>query len=256
VEALAREKPMSDIQFDYDICSALPAHPENPATLGTKFLTTIDALTRIDPTIFADWQIITLRKPPMLPLESVRSRIADVIARTIYHDDPSIGYSLIALTNSAAASRRISISISTGGKVKGLAQLKTGNWNVLPDPSIVTYPIFKAALLATIAIWPPTWASAYAYRMDYEKEALVPGAPLFPYSVFHIPWMGYLSAPLTTHFVLPLPEIMIERTPDGGVLMIATEDRLDPTNPEHLRRARIIAETMIAHTPPELARNY
>jgi hypothetical protein len=30
--------------------------------------------------------------------------------------------------------------------------------------------------------------------------------------------------------------------------MIATEDRLDPYNPEHLRRSRIIAETMIACT--------
>jgi hypothetical protein len=247
---------MNDIQFDYSICSALPAHPENPAALGAKFLETIDALTRIDPTIFADWQIITLRKPPMLPLESVRSRIADVIARTVYRDDPGMGYNLTALTNAATASRRISVSIRTGGKVKGLAQLKTGHWKVLPDPSIVTYPIFKAALLDTIAIWPPTWASAYAFRMDYETESLAPGAPLFPSSVFHIPWMGYLSAPLTTHLVLPPSEIVTERTPDGGLLMIATEDRLDPTSPEDLRCARIIAETMIARVPAELARHY
>jgi hypothetical protein len=40
----------------------------------------------------------------------------------------------------------------------------------------------------------------------------------------------------------------MERTPDGGLLMIATEDRLDPANPEHLRAARVIAETMIACT--------
>ena len=30
--------------------------------------------------------------------------------------------------------------------------------------------------------------------------------------------------------------------------MIATKERLDPTDPEHLRRARILAQTMIAHT--------
>jgi hypothetical protein len=30
--------------------------------------------------------------------------------------------------------------------------------------------------------------------------------------------------------------------------MIATEERLDPTNFEHLRRARILAETLIART--------
>jgi hypothetical protein len=31
-------------------------------------------------------------------------------------------------------------------------------------------------------------------------------------------------------------------------LMTATEKRLDPTNPEHLQRARILAETLIART--------
>jgi hypothetical protein len=246
---------MNDIQFDYSISSALPIHPEDPSALGTKFLHTLDALTPIDPTIFADWQVITLRKPPMLQLESVRLHIADVIARTVYRDDPDVGYNLIALANAATASRRISVSIRTGGKIKGFTWLKTGGWKVLPDPSIVTYPIFKAALLAMIAIWPPAWACARAFRMDYETAPLIPGTPLLPSSVFHIPWMGYLSAPLTTHIVEP-PEIRSERTPDGGLLMIATEERLDPTNPEHLRCARIIAETMIAHTPPEFARYY
>ncbi len=44
------------------------------------------------------------------------------------------------------------------------------------------------------------------------------------------------------------PEIVTERTPDGGLLMSAVEERLDPTNPEHLRRARILAETMVSRT--------
>jgi hypothetical protein len=30
--------------------------------------------------------------------------------------------------------------------------------------------------------------------------------------------------------------------------MIAAEERLDPTSPEHLRRARILAGTMVRHT--------
>jgi hypothetical protein len=39
---------------------------------------------------------------------------------------------------------------------------------------------------------------------------------------------------------------LAERTPDGGLLMSAATERLDPTNPEHVRRARILADTMIA----------
>ena len=81
--------------------------------------------------------------------------------------------------------------------------------------------------------------------MHYDKTPLSPGAPIFPYSRFHIPWLAYVSAPLASRLQLPA-EIATERTPDGGLLMTATKERLDPANPEHLRRARILAEIMIA----------
>jgi hypothetical protein len=81
--------------------------------------------------------------------------------------------------------------------------------------------------------------------MDNYETSLIPGVPLFPYSLFHIPWLAYLSVPLAAGLELP-PEILTERTPDGGLLMIAAEERLDPTDPEHLSRALILAETMIA----------
>ena len=81
--------------------------------------------------------------------------------------------------------------------------------------------------------------------MHYDKTPLSLSAPLFPYSRFHIPWIAYLSAPLASGLQLPA-EIATERTPDGGLLMTATKERLDQANPEHLRRARILAEIMIA----------
>ena len=75
----------------------------------------------------------------------------------------------------------------------------------------------------------------------------VPLDPTFPYSIFHIPWIAYLSAPLAAGVKLS-PEILPERTPDGGLLMTATKERLDPSNPEHARRARMLAETLIKQT--------
>lgn len=112
----------------------------------------------------------------------------------------------------------------------------------------MTYPLFRAALLAINVSWPPVWACAYASKMDYEKSPFFPGAELFPFSAFHIPWLGDLSASLTSGLELP-PEILTERTPDGGLLMSATEDRLDLTMPDHWRRARMIAEIMIVRDP-------
>jgi Immunity protein 52 len=251
---MVKEEAMSQIAFDYSIRSELPLMSETPASIGEKFVDTLDALTRIDPTIFTNWEVMDLPAMSSLPLATARSRITELIESNVSRNDfgepkPDYGgFSAVAFSDKVAESRRVHLRIHTGGKSERTTWLETGDWKVLPDPTIVTYPLFKNALLAINAIWPPVWASANAFNVDYFEVPLAPGAPLFPYSRFHIPWMGYLSAPLTTRMVLPPPEIVTERTADGGLLMVATEDRLDPTDPEHLRRARIIAETMIDRT--------
>jgi len=259
---------MNELAFWYYIRSDLPPHAESPAAIGAKFLDTLDNLSCIDPTIFANWKIMDYPARASLPLAAARPRIAAMIENNVYRNDlgeprPDQGYTAGALVINDNKSRRISLRVHTGGKKKGDTWLQTGEWNVLPDPAIVTYSIFKAALLAINANWPPPWACACAFRSNtvkvperypggvqgYRLERLPPVAsdPTFPYSVFHIPWLAYLSAPLAGGVELP-PEILTERMPDGGLLMIATEERLDPSDPEHLRRARILAEIMITRT--------
>lgn len=56
----------------------------------------------------------------------------------------------------------------------------------------------------------------------------------------------FLSAVLTGS--MPRPDIKTEHARDGGLLMSAIEERFDPTDPEHLLRARILAEFLIAWT--------
>jgi hypothetical protein len=123
--------------------------------------------------------------------------------------------------------------------------LRIGDFLYPTDPLIVNYKLFREALLATSAIGQPVWASVSALRAGYAEEPIVAGAPLFPHSAFHIPWITYVEPARAFGFALPA-EIRTERTPDGGLLLTATEEPLDPTNPEHLRGARIVAETMIA----------
>jgi hypothetical protein len=185
-------------------------------------------------------------------LAEARERIGAIIEKNVYRNDlgescPQFGYSAGALVIAKEKSRRVSLRIKTGGTQNGDTSFETGTWNVFPDPAMVTYSIFKSALLAISANWPPRWACAYAFRLGYYKEPLIPGAPLFPYSLFHITWFAYLSASLAAGLHLP-PEISTERTPDSGVLLTATKERLNPTDPEHLRRARILAEAMIERT--------
>jgi hypothetical protein len=249
---VAGEKTMNERAFFYSIHSELPAHPEQPASLGVKFLTTLDALSDIEP-IFANWQVMKYGPGDSFPLPTVRPRIAVIIENNVHRDDlreplPDEGYTLGAYTETTDARRTMFLRINAGGKKqRGDTSLQLGSFRSPSDPAVVTYPLYKAALLAINASWPPPWACAYAFEGYYYEEALSPGAPPFPYSKFHIPWIAYLSTPLAKGLELPA-EILTERTAGGGVLMIAAEERLDPSNGEHLRRARILAETMVKHT--------
>lgn len=246
------ETAMNELAFRYSIRSSLPGQPEKPETLGAKFVDALDALSDVDPLIFTNWQVMDFSKRTSLPLSAARASIGTLVENNVTRDDfrqpePYYGYSAVAFTNSAIKSRQLTLRIKAGGNHAGNTWLQAGDFKSFSDAAIVSYARFRAAMFAINAIWPPPWASADAFRMDYDKVPLFAGAPLFPYSRFHIPWFAYLSGPLAAG-IEPTPEIQAELTPDGGLLMIATEDRLDPTNPEHLRRARILAEIMIART--------
>ncbi len=265
---LSGERAMSKLAFRYNIRLNPPSHRESPAVIGARLLRTLDVLSRIDPSIFHDWKIMDYSDATSLALEAARPRIAALIEKNVYRNDlrqpqPQYGYKAGALVINANKSRNISLQIEAGGVGSGVSWLLTGEWNVFPDPTIVTYPLFKAALLVLIANWIPTWACAYAFRLNTvmvpvsypggvqgsrsEHLPMIPSEPTFPETDFHVPWIAYLSAAPAAGVALP-PEIVSERTPDGGLLMIATEDRLDPENPEHLRRARAIVEIMLART--------
>ena len=260
----------TSINYDYSVRGRWvgPAD-EAPAVTGAKFLKTLDALSGVDP-LFAGWQVNRNWKidedgqPRLIPLDAARKRIAAIVETGVADNDfnepePMSGYSVLG-TAGARGPRRVAFSADTGNQTFNLS---FGEWNLASDLSIVTYPLFKAALLVTSAAWDAQWADASAYRNEFvrvpmdlapgvpafriESASPVPIDPTFPKSMFHVPWIIYLSAKHAAG-VRVAREILTERMPDGGLLMSATTDRLDPMNPEHVRRARILAETLIACT--------
>jgi hypothetical protein len=110
---------------------------------------------------------------------------------------------------------------------------------------LVTYRLFRAVMLTIIDQWPPVWANAKLHRPNYFKEAAAVEIPLHSRTSFHMPWLSYLCEPLAKGLTLS-QGVPCERTPDGGLLMIAAEERLDPTNPDHMRRSRAIVEVMLS----------
>jgi hypothetical protein len=264
--------------YVYSIRSQWRGRIETPAPIGAKFVNLLDALSRIDP-IFSNWLLIDFPNPSsgdaltdfsnmkMVPLGAARPRITEIIENNVVLNDardpsPDEGYSPVAVGGELCTPREVAISLKAGGEGDADISLKFRSNGGPPDLTTVTYRLYKAALLAINAIWPAPWACAYAFRSGaisvpgveimpgvvatrIDSVARVPLDPTFPDSVFHFPWIAYLSAEHAAGVALTR-DILTERTPDGGLLMITTTDRLDPMNPEHVRRARIIAEVMIA----------
>jgi hypothetical protein len=251
--------------YRYFIRSRWPGRAEAPAAIGAKLVKTLDVLSSIDP-IFANWQIADFRNSSSVSLDQARSRITSLIEDGVARDDsnkpaPLEGYNAHALAGEVETPRTVYFRLDAGGEYYGGggAVLEFGDFNMAPDPAVVIYPLFREALLAINAIWQAPWACAQAFRLDavavpidfggvpasrIDRATAVPSDPTFPYSIFHIPWFAYVSAELAAGLRLA-SEIRTERMPDGGLLMTTTEEPFDPTKPEHARRARILAETLI-----------
>jgi hypothetical protein len=242
---------MNERIFKFIINGRLPRRQETPAVTGAKLLDSLDALSRIDP-LFNGWKILDPLAMASLPLAIARTRISTIVENNIARDDddqpePESGYSLVSLTSNALPSRVVTFRVETGAVFNGAMSLRFGDVFQPTDPLIVTYRLFRETLLATSAIWQPLWAYVAASTDDYWKGPIVPGAPVIRRTPFLITWIGYLSPAVTRGFVVE-PELRTESTPDGGLLMSATDERFDLANPEHLGRASILAETMIART--------
>ncbi len=239
---------------NYRIESAWPSHVETPAEIGRKFFLTLDALARIDP-VFCDWgtveDIDSLIGHPMEPL---RQDFTPYVESHVLRDDwgqpdPHQGYRLWASSGHRPypelEPRSMTLSVTAGSTWENRLSLEAGYYTVPPDHAVVTYPIFKSALLILIEIWPAPWANVQVSLWG-QKPPTLPGEPPFPYSGYQMPWISYLCAERAARITLP-DEILTERTPDGGLLMIAAQTRLDPTRRDHMARSRVLAEVMIKH---------
>jgi hypothetical protein len=197
-----------------------------------------------------DWEILKSRLSlTSLTIAHARENLLEWVENNGAMDeerpDPHYGFTLLARAGPTRSPKSISLSATVGGHLGDSIRFGVGTVLIPSDLEIVTYSLFRAVMQAIIMLWPPVWAIAKVYRRNYDKVAAAPGMPLFPASNYHMPWLAYLSEPLIAGLSLP-PDLLSEHTVDDGLLMIAAEERLDPTNPEHMRRSREIMEIMVA----------
>lgn len=223
--------------------------PESPSALGERFLETLDRIAAGAPEV-GEWTIVDLwDNVRLLPIDEARNIMTRLVENNVSRDDydepdPDFGYHMLGVNTPTITPQSLNWDASVGGRFGDRITFEVGSVMVPSDLEIVSYPLFRTALLTTIDLWPSTWANAFADRRYYDEVSPAPGIPPHPSSRYIIPWISYLSAPLAEKLVVP-DDISIERTPDGGLLMIAAKERLDPTDPDHMRRSRKIAEIMI-----------
>lgn len=236
----------------YKILSAWAGETRSPAEIGQTFLATLDALSNIDPSL-TNWGFFDPQdeEGPGVALDAeLRSRFTPFVEANTKRDDwdrpdPDYGFSLIASNQgvSELGYGATVFSVTAGCRWKNDSHFEVGGSGVPPDPSAITYRLYKPALLTIIAHWPAPWACAICSSWG-ERPAQASGDLSFPYSQYQMPWIGYLNAERAKGLAVPAV-LQSERTPDGGLLMSAATERLDPANREHMARSKLLAEIMI-----------
>lgn len=211
---------------------------ETPEAIAERFDRFIDRLALIDP-VFGNWFWLVRREEPIL-FASIRNQLAQQIAAAVTLGDdgepePVFGYRFSTLNTLDATPRLIDLMICAGSWIENkflhpnAARLDT-DWYVAPDPSIVTYEIFKPALLAIAESFEATFCFAFPGGMG----------ELWPIGQkFKFGWINYVS-PRFAPLITPPQTAIVEYRPNGALLMAATDETFVTSNPQHLAVARDI----------------
>ena len=239
----------------YSVESRWTPDSEGPAAIGARFLEFLDRLGPLDPAM-ANWLWGDNGVP--IPLTKVRPDIAHYVERKVATDngapDPEDGYRLFArgsmVESEFGTSRSVDVHAYAGSRWNNRVEFEIGDLNRLPDPDLVTYPIYKGALEAMASAFPCPYVWA-RYFISTETiwipnpdggggATAARGEPTGPFDGV---WIGYLSAPLAAGLTPP-PDLFPERTPGGGLILSAVRDHIDPTNPDHVLRSQKLQAIM------------
>ena len=173
----------------------------------------------------------------------MRETLAAAIAANVVRGDagdptPIYGYRANVLNSMKNDPRSLALRVNAGAWVTSgyfcnSAMIDTGD-NVVPDPSIIAYPAFKAALLALVESFDATYCSAYPQQITN----------LWPEDAhLNLAWMSYV-APRFASLFTPPPNDIAERTTQGGLLLSATQETFRVDNPAHLAVAQDILKAL------------
>ena len=214
---------------------------ESTAVLAPRMLRMLQGLADIDP-LLADWQWVGKKR--LVSVSELDVATAERLLRSrISRDDagepiPARGYSFYVHTHWYEPSRLTlqgSIGVCTPSNLYDNNIHIDTNHLSPPDEALLKYRIYKPALVFLATLWRANWASAFPLGLfdllpkdENRLDNRLDGG-----------WITYLSARWAAK-ITPPKSAIVERAPDGGLLMIATEETFRVDNPRHVAVAREI----------------
>jgi hypothetical protein len=258
---VARKTQMSKVI--YGVLAKWWSGQESPAKIGGRFIDTLDSLESVSP-LMNNWRVWD-RATSLLTLAEARGQMAKLVADGVSRDDdkhpyPYSGYWISADGADAqphVAARSVDVMVNAGSAWANHISLNFGGNSMEPDLALMTYPLFKGTVEVLARTWPCPWVEVYAQTPDPRplEPAILPlnpdrYEPPRPREEYHFPWILYLSAPYAGG-LKSSKDLICEPTPGGGVVLSAVTGRLDPADPEHVRRSRRLHAIIAERLPPE-----
>jgi len=239
------------LRSNYGIITFWGPRGEGTDQLAGRLVRALGLLGNIHP-VLSDWyflrqksgerlQDIEVEEIPIGGLD--RGRVAGLIAEQIHRTDgdavPQNGYFFVVANKPERGPRMVSLMFRCAATFfadfpSNSVRLSTDD-SALQDADIFSPETFRRAVLAIAAAWEPSWCEVGSNETrDLSPSIQETGTPKV-----RLAWMTYLT-PRFARLVTPPKSAIVDRTPEGGLLMIATADRFNVANPQHMKVAREI----------------
>ena len=212
---------------------------ETPAALAQRWLAVVRHLQTLDPVLAAWYRGADGRGVPVpLDTQAVEALIADTFTDT--------GYRFETRSDIAGRGPRVfQLHMNAGDSWYNVVTFGTEFFSD-PGPAVLRYDVFRSALLAVAEVFEVENAHAYPSALS-DLWLRPPSRNLH----FPISWLSYVG-PRQAHLVTPPTAGLVERRPDGGVLMAATNELFAVNNPAHMAAAHAVEQAVapLSGTPP------
>jgi len=234
----------------YEFIAHWGARREDPQSCGARLAVMLQELATVHPA-FARWNEQG-RSPaewnrPFCSMPPQADELATQFAR---HPDQRVagrerGYSVAAWNGRENDPRGAVFMVSAGDGNQWAPNPFANSVDVnlhrrcSENADLINAEAMRGILLAVVAGWAPDSAEVMD-RMQF--SSLAPGQHL-PH--FRAGWMSYVGPRYAPH-VVPPPELISERVAGGGLLMLATREPFDISNPAHKIAADAIQRALEA----------